>query len=670
MKQIYTIILLLVALSNVKAQQFEWVKTFKNTGTTANNFSTLNELSNIFSLNENIIVTGKTNGKQIDLDPNIGQNLFYPSGYKNSDVYFTLINKDGITITSTMIYTPNGGGDNVTSLCYNKAQNRLKFGLNTDSDSIKFGNAGVWNKKSENTKYLVNYDTLLNFKNTIPFYSNKSCSFNDIVNDKNGNTYITGFFSDSLIINNKLRIYSKTSSCFFLKMDNLDSILWISHSSSMNIVGNGFEGKKLLHYSITENTINLVYTLSKKNKGVIYYPSDSAVFASDNINHQYLLSKISLNNGKIMQYNTMKSNNVGIRISEIKGNDSIIIIGLYGGNCNLEVGNDNLLLKYNKYSNEIPVISIFETRTLKNKFTNVFDSCDNYFSISNIFNDSLYYVFGASIGNQAFDFKSAQIKSSDFLSKTRIENAPTDFFAQYSADNNLRYVWQLPPVNKAIAEGMYSSVKILNNNGNIYFSGNFNYAQELALVTRSYQYLTGSGSDISLLKYNCKPTAYFNFSANGKIVNFKNLSSNTNSYLWEYGVSSATATTKNSSYTFPTQGATYSPRLIVTNDCGKDTFQQNVTIANINISAIYLRGFSISPNPSNTFVKIVLDEGIYILNSNQLEVSDISGKQINNGIIMLNPSEYQFDVSVLSSGLYTISILTNEGKFTSKIIVN
>lgn len=648
------IVLVCIIYNNAIAQQFEWVKTFNNSGPISTNFSTLNELCNIYSLNGNLIITGKSNGEKVDLDPSLAISEFIPSGNKNSDLYFVLLDSKGSLLASSGIFTPNGGGDNSTAFEYNAFQKMLKIGINTNSDSIKF-NSGSWIRKSKNTIYLLSLDSILNFKNLLPIYSNKSCLISDLVCDNLGNTYITGTFSDSLIINNKLRVVSNISTNFLMKIDSNDSIVWLTHSN-MNILGNGYEGKKILNYNIGENKINLVYALLKGKRGVIKNALDSFIYNPDLNSHQYYLTKIDVDNGNVVLSNTLKCNNNGIRLSEIRGNDSIIIVTGFGGDCSLQIDSETYTLNYNKLFSEIPFISCFNTKSFVNKYTNILDSCEKNISISDIHSDSLYFVFGGTIGNQLFDFKNKSIYSNDFLEKSRINAYTiTDFFALYSSNNNLIEVWQLPPVNKISSDAMYISTKLTVYNNTLFVVGNINSEKYLGLGKRTYSYSSGSSSDVSVIKYNCKPTAFFNYNIEGRKVHFKNLSSNANSYLWEFGEANSSATSKNSSYTYTGLDMTFNPKLIIRNECGSDTFNQILHTTGINSNFLSKDFLFVYPIPASSSLKIKINNNIFLQNAN-IQVFDFHGQEIKLNFKQIEFDELECDISSLQNGFYTLYI--------------
>ena len=80
--------------------------------------------------------------------------------------------------------------------------------------------------------------------------------------------------------------------------------------------------------------------------------------------------------------------------------------------------------------------------------------------------------------------------------------------------------------------------------------------------------------------------------------------------------------------------------------------------------------FLIYPNPTNGIIKLDFEEN----NIQQIRISDITGKTIINTSTSLNKSKTEtrqnekIDLSGFKSGIYTISVQTDEDIFTTKIV--
>lgn len=647
-------------------QQLEWVKLFSNQGVKAQNAPLNNEICNIFEFNGKILLSGKTNGDKIDTDPSTDQNFLYPSGYKNSDIYFVLLNATGTLLNSGMVYTPNGGLDYFSPFAYSNFDKLLRVGLCSGSDSIRFDTSMPWMRKHRNTVFLVFYDSLLSFQREIPIYSNNACIIKDVSCDDSGNTIICGSFKDSLLINGKLMAIDKNNSSFIIKLNVLDSVIWKSIGSNLEIIGNSFASKKLMKLN-KDNTIDQIMTIKANSIGTFHSMNDSLNFPLEINKIQHILLTIDLNTGKITKNAIIKSDNTEVRITELKGDNNYILLAGFGKNCTLQIANRNYILNSNKLNGGIPFVSCFDAASLSEINTNVFDSSEIFLSVSEIFNDSLYYVFGASTGNQVFDFRNSEISSSDFLSKNRINGFnTTDFFALYSIDNNLLSVWQLPPSNPLISTSLYQSSRLLNQNGNLYICGNVQYPQNLGLGNRPFVWSSGSVSDISLLKYNCKPTAFFNYSSVNRTVQFKNLSSFSNTYSWDFGVGAAVSSLKNPSYEYASFGATYTPSLTVSNDCGQDKFSIQMQLLGIDKKKYEISRISVFPNPANDIINLELVGGEYIQGIN---VYDMHGIKVNGYTPEVDTTIYCVSSACLSSGSYIVEVISNKTVYHSIVMI-
>ena len=72
--------------------------------------------------------------------------------------------------------------------------------------------------------------------------------------------------------------------------------------------------------------------------------------------------------------------------------------------------------------------------------------------------------------------------------------------------------------------------------------------------------------------------------------------------------------------------------------------------------------FSIYPNPVNNVLNISVKNEISI---NNLSITDLNGR-----VVTSSSSSSSIDVSNLSSGVYFVSIETNEGRGTAKFVKN
>lgn len=89
-----------------------------------------------------------------------------------------------------------------------------------------------------------------------------------------------------------------------------------------------------------------------------------------------------------------------------------------------------------------------------------------------------------------------------------------------------------------------------------------------------------------------------------------------------------------------------------------------VTGITLGINDVFSSTFSINPNPANDFVNISNSKNNKI---SEISTTDINGRQVKN-LKFNNVTETKFNVSDLNSGVYFITINTDNGKAIKKFI--
>ena len=100
------------------------------------------------------------------------------------------------------------------------------------------------------------------------------------------------------------------------------------------------------------------------------------------------------------------------------------------------------------------------------------------------------------------------------------------------------------------------------------------------------------------------------------------------------------------------------------NIIGLDTFSVDRAVASA--QSFFATNFSIYPNPANNFLNLSVKNGLSV---NEITMVDINGrtvKTINNAF----DSEMEINVSDLTTGVYMLTIKTDEGVATSKFVKN
>ena len=96
------------------------------------------------------------------------------------------------------------------------------------------------------------------------------------------------------------------------------------------------------------------------------------------------------------------------------------------------------------------------------------------------------------------------------------------------------------------------------------------------------------------------------------------------------------------------------------NIIGLDTFSVDRPLSS---DSFFKNNFSFYPNPVNNVLNISVKNEMTI---NNLSITDLNGRVVSSSSSVIN----SIDVSDLSSGVYLISIETNEGKGTAKFVKN
>lgn len=187
----------------------------------------------------------------------------------------------------------------------------------------------------------------------------------------------------------------------------------------------------------------------------------------------------------------------------------------------------------------------------------------------------------------------------------------------------------------------------------------------------TYDVTTGGCNSTSsiFITIDPNPIALFDNQPNGLLVYFTDLSSNVDSWLWNFGDGSLEVTDQNPTHLFPDNGI-YQVRLIATNDCGNDTLIRSVLVnKNVGIEENgATTSLNVFPNPTNQFIKITatqLNDGEWKMN-----VSDISGKTVMNETLYPSSGTLNktLDVSELKPGVYFINLQNNGTIHTVKFV--
>ncbi len=145
----------------------------------------------------------------------------------------------------------------------------------------------------------------------------------------------------------------------------------------------------------------------------------------------------------------------------------------------------------------------------------------------------------------------------------------------------------------------------------------------------------------------------FDYNMNGLEVNFTNLSTNADSYFWDFGDGN-TSTDTNPIHQYISAG-TYQVSLTTTKGNCSETVIKNITPDGIS-NLLDENSFNLYPDPANNFLRIKTKmSGKYIY-----RIIDITGK------ILLTTKRNKIDVTRLKKGLYLMKIIDS---FTGKSLI-
>lgn len=166
----------------------------------------------------------------------------------------------------------------------------------------------------------------------------------------------------------------------------------------------------------------------------------------------------------------------------------------------------------------------------------------------------------------------------------------------------------------------------------------------------------------------------FNYHTNGNSVTLQANNSCAN-YYWDFGDGSTNNLTLNPAHTYSSAGV-YTVCMVCQDiahcaNCINLIYPSNVSGTVNGVigveEVINELEFSLYPNPNSGILNIIYNNE---LGGKELKIYNISGKLIETLLLKQGENSSQIDISSLSNGLYLISINTERGIITSKLIKN
>lgn len=159
--------------------------------------------------------------------------------------------------------------------------------------------------------------------------------------------------------------------------------------------------------------------------------------------------------------------------------------------------------------------------------------------------------------------------------------------------------------------------------------------------------------------------ADFTYTEDELVFTFQNLSTNANTFQWNFGDGSPTSTEENPVHEYAMNGA-YTVTLIASNDLCASALSIPVDINVVSIES-FLNEYRINifPNPAVDFLNIEIGDTYDELN---LRMISQDGRTLLNEKIR-NISQHQMDLSILDSGLYFLELRTGKAVGIYKLVV-
>ena len=164
------------------------------------------------------------------------------------------------------------------------------------------------------------------------------------------------------------------------------------------------------------------------------------------------------------------------------------------------------------------------------------------------------------------------------------------------------------------------------------------------------------------------PTGSFTSDVIGNQVFFNsNISGNVDSFYWDFG-NNYFSYNANPNHYYLDSGS-YTVKLIIINDCGRDTITQSVSVFGVGIEDLKsVASLNIKPNPTDGIFNISMTTE----NISEMEISilNVNGQVIEtrNFENIGNKFNQAFDLQHLSNGIYFIRVNTNKDLITKKLI--
>lgn len=190
-------------------------------------------------------------------------------------------------------------------------------------------------------------------------------------------------------------------------------------------------------------------------------------------------------------------------------------------------------------------------------------------------------------------------------------------------------------------------------------------AQSFGVKTFTWTIVNGEceDSDDITIDFIQEPIANFDYIIDNLQVDFTNNSEYATSYSWDFGDATGTSTEENPTYTYSVAG-NYDVVLTAYNGICENVITIPIELTT-SISDFNDNKINIYPNPTSGKVTVNLPN---FTKPYKVSITDISGKTVVNQLSIVD-NKLELDLSQLSKGIYTISIISENEIFSQKLIV-
>jgi parallel beta-helix repeat protein len=259
--------------------------------------------------------------------------------------------------------------------------------------------------------------------------------------------------------------------------------------------------------------------------------------------------------------------------------------------------------------------------------------------------------------------------------------AATSFVGDVNQTNDVHSGYSFtvyPPVQANAGTDQYicsgDSVTLTAQGGSVYLWSTFATTPVITVTpvnTTTFIVTVSSAngcSDVDTVLVNVNnippPVASFSYTPSGLLISFTNTSTNGLFYNWDFGDGN-TSTLQNPD-NFYSASASYTVTLIVTNNCGSDTFSLQITPVGIRDYKIN-SNLIIYPNPSSDLVNV----GFTGLSGGdgELKIFDQLGRMVDRYSINLNSKNKMIVISGLDKGFYCLNLRIENALMTGKLLI-